>query len=901
MYVSVYLFHALRDFDQAYTYILPEKLAEEACGVGHLVLVPFGRGRQKPVLAVVAEVLTQAPVVETSSQKPIQWKKVAARVGKEPLYTAEHLALAKEMKRRYFCSIGAALSAMVPTSLARIQDFQGVNTRFVSLADPEDVEARLEQSDFRSVQRRDVCLTLLEEGELRLDELAFLTSVSESTIRAMIKDGTLVSEVRRVSKKEEALVGNPGGEGLNQGRSALAGANSPEGAVGSYDTGEAQAAWQPSGLEAHLNQPPKVLNPDQNRVLEGLITMYREPLAKFSTPRPELDPRQREKGIQGGDGASEPRKEEGKAPEPRKEEGRAPEPRKPEQEKGGTLDLTPQPLLLKEALLWGVTGSGKTEVYLRLAQEVLKSGKTVLILVSEIALTPLLIARVQSFFHEEAAVLHSRLTLRERYQEWQDIMTGKKKIALGARSACFAPLENLGLILIDEEQESSYRSDQKPMYDARTIARMRGIFHGAMVVSVSATPSLTTYYRCIEGKSRLFRLPRKATFMAPNTIVPVDLRKNRREMVNPYISKTMLEYLQRCLQKGGQAMLFLNRRGHSRSLQCTYCGHILSCDFCDMPYTPHLKVQGPNSYFVPLTDLRESFDLECHYCGALKKMPKVCPVCGQSFFFRRGIGTQQLEAWFSSYFPQYTVARLDTDTSRHFQGIIEDFAAGKIQCLIGTQMIAKGHDFPHVRLMGVVSADDLLVGRDFHSSERCFQLLQQSFGRPGRAQEAGEVVVQAYDWDNYALTHAIAGDMEGFMAEELTYRQDLAYPPFGHLAQLTYSSPVSQHALEEAMAGQAFLSRFANRPTPISTELDQQGPPEPMDLNARAPSPRAPSPIAPEVEVLEVHRPYLRKLRSRYRFTFMVKTQNEGLLYALCSQEDARKKRSDVYLRIEID
>ncbi len=860
LYVSVYLFHALRDFDQAYTYILPEKLAEEACGVGHLVLVPFGRGRQKPVLAVVAEVLTQAPVVETSSQKPIQWKKVAARVGKEPLYTAEHLALAKEMKRRYFCSIGAALSAMVPTSLAKIQDFQGVNTRFVSLADPEDVEARLEQSAFRSVQRRDICLTLLEEGELRLDELAFLTSVSESTIRAMIKDGTLVSEVRRVSKKEEALVGNPSEDGLNQGCTPLAGANSPEGTLESQAAGEAPAAWQPSGLEAHLNQAPKVLNPDQNRVLEGLITMYREPLAKVGKPRPDLDPRQRKEGGQGEIGALESQKGTDEALKSGKDQAK----------KGGALDVTPQPLLLKEALLWGVTGSGKTEVYLRLAQEVLKSGKTVLILVSEIALTPLLIARVQSFFHEEAAVLHSRLTLRERYQEWQDIMTGKKKIALGARSACFAPLENLGLILIDEEQESSYRSDQKPMYDARTIARMRGIFHGAMVVSVSATPSLTTYYRCIEGKSQLFRLPRKATFMPPNTIVPVDLRKNRREMVNPYISRTMLEYLQSCLQKGGQAMLFLNRRGHSRSLQCTYCGHILSCDFCDMPYTPHLKVQGPNSYFVPLTDLRENFDLECHYCGALRKMPKVCPVCGQSFFFRRGIGTQQLEAWFSSYFPQYTVARLDTDTSRHFQEIIEDFAAGKIQCLIGTQMIAKGHDFPHVRLMGVVSADDLLVGRDFHSSERCFQLLQQSFGRPGRAQEAGEVVVQAYDWDNYALTHAIAGDMEGFMAEELTYRQNLAYPPFGHLAQLTYSSPVSQHALEEAIAGQAFLARFANRP-------------------------------ASEVEVLEVHRPYLRKLRSRYRFTFMVMTQNEGLLYALCSQEDARKKRPGVYLRIEID
>lgn len=881
MYVSVYLFHALRDFDQAYTYILPEKLAEEACGVGHLVLVPFGRGRQKPVLAVVAEVLTQAPVVEISSQKPIQWKKVAARVGKEPLYTAEHLALAKEMKRRYFCSIGGALSAMVPTSLAKIQDFQGVNTRFVSLADPEDVEARLEQSAFRSVQRRDICLTLLEEGELRLDELAFLTSVSESTIRAMIKDGTLVSEVRRVSKKEETLVGNPGGEGLNQGSTPLAGANSPEAAVGLNAAGESPAAWQPSGLEAHLNQAPKVLNPDQNRVLEGLITMYREPLAKVSKPRPDLDPRQRKEGGQGEIGALELQKGTDEALKSGNDQA----------EKSGALDLTPQPLLLKEALLWGVTGSGKTEVYLRLAQEVLKSGKTVLILVSEIALTPLLIARVQSFFHEEAAVLHSRLTLRERYQEWQDIMTGKKKIALGARSACFAPLENLGLILIDEEQESSYRSDQKPMYDARTIARMRGIFHGAMVVSVSATPSLTTYYRCIEGKSRLFRLPRKATLMPPNTIVPVDLRKNRREMVNPYISRTMLEYLQRCLQKGGQAMLFLNRRGHSRSLQCTYCGHILSCDFCDMPYTPHLKVQGPNSYFVPLTDLRENFDLECHYCGALRKMPKVCPVCGQSFFFRRGIGTQQLEAWFSSYFPQYTVARLDTDTSRHFQEIIEDFAAGKIQCLIGTQMIAKGHDFPHVRLMGVVSADDLLVGRDFHSSERCFQLLQQSFGRPGRAQEAGEVVVQAYDWDNYALTHAIAGDMEGFMAEELTYRQDLAYPPFGHLAQLTYSSPISQHALEEAIAGQAFLARFANRPAPISPEPGKQGTPEQMTT----------AQSAPEVEVLEVHRPYLRKLRSRYRFTFMVKTQNEGLLYALCSQEDARKKRSDVYLRIEID
>lgn len=416
-------------------------------------------------------------------------------------------------------------------------------------------------------------------------------------------------------------------------------------------------------------------------------------------------------------------------------------------------------------LLCGVTGSGKTEIYLQLAQQALERGKEVLILVPEISLTPQTIARFQGRFGDQIAVLHSRLTPAERYEEWERIYYGAASIAIGARSAIFAPFQNLGLIVIDEEHEQSYYSEQNPKYHAHEIARLRSRWHQCPLVLGSATPSIETLYQAEKGalirldlKERVGKRPMPKAYL-------VDMREELKAGNRSLFSRKLQDALQATLANGEQSILFLNKRGHTSFVFCRKCGYVYRCDACDVAMTYH----------------RHGNRLVCHYCGREKRIRSTCPQCGSDAVKAFGVGTERVEEEIARCFPQARVRRADADSMRRkdaYDALYRDMHAGKVDILVGTQMIAKGFDFPNVTLVGIVAADVTLRLPDFRAAERTFQLLTQVAGRAGRADKSGEVIVQSYQTDHYALRAALSGDVDAFYAEEIIRRRAQGVPPF---------------------------------------------------------------------------------------------------------------------------
>ena len=426
------------------------------------------------------------------------------------------------------------------------------------------------------------------------------------------------------------------------------------------------------------------------------------------------------------------------------------------------------------ALLYGVTGSGKTEVYLRCIEECLNAGKGAILLVPEIALTPQTVGRFAARFGDRIAVLHSRLSPGERFDEWRRIRLGKAPIVIGARSAVFAPVEELGLIIIDEEHEGSYQSEITPRYHALDIARRRVRMNGGKLLLGSATPSLLSYYRALSGSYRLIELKHRVGGRPLPTVSIADMRAEFLEGNNGIFSSLLLSKLEACLKGGHQAMLFLNRRGYSTFVSCRACGYVLTCDNCDISMTYH-KAQNA---------------VRCHYCGAKKPLPKVCPNCGKPFIKYFGIGTEQVEEQIQQWFPGTETIRMDADTVTRrdaYDQILSAFGRGEAQILIGTQMIAKGHDFPNVTLVGVIAADTTLRFPDYRSGERTFQLLTQVSGRAGRDKDPGEVVMQTYVPDHPVLRFARVQDYPGFYQYEIAQRKKCLYPPFSLFIRLLLS------------------------------------------------------------------------------------------------------------------
>jgi primosomal protein N' (replication factor Y) (superfamily II helicase) len=488
------------------------------------------------------------------------------------------------------------------------------------------------------------------------------------------------------------------------------------------------------------------------------------------------------------------------------------------QEQTAALKIVNEALAFPEnsqpILLHGVTGSGKTEIYLQAMQATLARGKTAIVLVPEISLTPQTVERFKSRFTatpDVVAVLHSHLSEGERHDEWHKIQSGRARIVIGARSAIFAPLENLGLIVVDEEHETTYKQEEAPRYHARDVAVVRGKIENCVVLLGTATPSLESYFNATRGKYRLANLTQRVDENQMPLMRVVDLRQERRKQKGLTILADKLRTaIALRLEKREQTILFLNRRGFSTSLLCSNCGEARDCPNCSVALTFH----------------RNAARLSCHLCGHTAAVPKKCPACGQDALIYSGFGTEKVEANVTQIFPKAVVKRMDADSMTRkdaYRETLLAFRAGKIDILVGTQMIAKGLHFPNVTLVGIINADLALHLPDFRAGERTFQLLTQVAGRAGRGETPGEVFVQTYTPFSPSIQFARHHDFAGYFQQELEFRERCDFPPFKHAVLLTVRSAHEERAkfsaetiarrLKEALPAEFILS--APSPAPL--------------------------------------------------------------------------------------
>ena len=448
-------------------------------------------------------------------------------------------------------------------------------------------------------------------------------------------------------------------------------------------------------------------------------------------------------------------------------------------------------------LLHGITGSGKTELYYRAASAALEQGRTALIMVPEIALTPQMIAGFRGRFAGQFALLHSSLSPGERYDQWWRVKRGEARVVLGARSAVFAPLQELGLIVLDEEHEQTYRQGDGPRYHARDVAQHRADYHTALLILGSATPSLETYKEVKEGKVKLLELRERVGGRPLPSVQVVDMRHEFHRGNRGIFSRPLLRAMEETLSRGEQLILFLNKRGFSSFMLCRNCGYVMQCPSCSVSLTHHTDPDH----------------LQCHYCGYRSLPGNSCPACGSIFLRDFGLGTQRVEQAVYKLFPGTEVLRMDSDAMSRkdaHRKVWEKFNKGQASILIGTQMIAKGLDFPNVTLVGVVAADITLNLPDFRAGERTFQLLTQVAGRAGRGDKKGHVIFQTYNPEHYSIITASTHDFHTFVQKELHRRESLLYPPFGQLLLFTCSSLEEGTAREGGLALRASLEACIN-------------------------------------------------------------------------------------------
>lgn len=433
-------------------------------------------------------------------------------------------------------------------------------------------------------------------------------------------------------------------------------------------------------------------------------------------------------------------------------------------------------------LLHGVTGSGKTEIYLNLIAEKLQEGKSAIFLVPEISLTPQMLSQLRARFGEAVAIMHSGLSAGEKFDEWWRLRSGEAKIAVGARSAIFAPLENIGLIVMDEEHDASYFSESSPRYSTLDIAKVRASYNNCKLVLGSATPSIETYRRAKEGVFQLITLKNRINHRPMPEIRIADMRKEIKHGNNSAFSSLLQDELESCLAHDKQAILFINRRGYAQTVICQECGYVAECENCDVALTYH----------------SDENCLKCHYCGARYHMLSACPKCSGVRIRYAGTGTQRIAYELKKRYPAARILRMDNDTTSGKEGhykILKEFSAHHADILVGTQMIAKGHDFPEVTLVGILDADMSLHFSDYRSGERTFQLITQVAGRSGRAEEAGKVVLQTYSPDNYILRYAVNYDYEGFYDYEISLRKATAFPPFAKIVRVMLTGESEEETL----------------------------------------------------------------------------------------------------------
>ena len=754
LFVNVHLANANRNFDSAWTYKIPRNL-EDKITVGAVVQVPFA-SRSKVQRAYVTEILHELPARLT----PDKVKSVIALLTKEAVVTAEQIILAREMKRRYFCTIAEALDTMSPPYVLSSGSKSTLAAKLVDRVQAMDL---LDGDELRSNNHVRVIEFLLEYECAPLSEIRQAVGVSQAILKTMEKNDILEFFRTRVEREDESEI--------------------PE-----FEFEEA-----------------KTPTPEQKNAIEQIVA-----------------------ASENNSDANE----------------------------------------LKEFMLYGVTGSGKTEVYLQAAQKVLSHGKEILILVPEISLTPLMTRRLRSRFGENLAILHSRLSPADRYQAWKKIITKEVQIVVGARSAVFAPLENIGLIVVDEEQEGTYKAETKPRYHALEIARMRALLQNAVLVLGSATPSVSSFYRAKSGKSELLTLPKRIGSHGVAKVEIVDMRRQMMRGRKGLLSDILEHELRDTLAKKQQAMLLLNRRGFSRSIICYKCGWQMRCNHCDVALTAHKRSWSSRE---------ENLRMVCHYCDRLRPLPQKCPVCASENIGGAGVGTQQAEKMLQEDFPEARILRMDQDTTRSrtsHADILSAFFRQEADILLGTQMIAKGHDFHNVTLSAVLSADQMLGTGDYRDAELAFQLMAQMAGRSGRGQEAGKVYFQTLQPEHFVIRTAAAQDYKTFYCEEISFRERMQYPPFGHLGVFFIRAFSAEAAAEGAQMLRAKAAALME---------EYGGTFKNTELSAAAPAP-------------------ITKMRDRFRFRIIARDPSVEVLTRLLQiTVDNTKLPEQVFASVDID
>ena len=720
---------AIYAIDKPYDYLIPQEL-EADVRPGMRVLVPFGQGN-RGCDGIVLSVAAGQP----SAGPPL--KAVQALLDEEPVLDHRAIQLALWMRERYFCTVYDCVKAMLPAGL------------YFSLRDSVRLKDGLDREEAeRTVRGQSGPERLLEllytwggRGDMEQIRLAFGPKNPNPALHRLVELGLCVLETstqRGIGDKTEqvATLAIPAEDAMAMVAPRRRAAPLRYSVTELLCTVGSASAKELCYFTGASMQTIRSLEKSGILVLEKRETFRRPPPAEVEPAEPvELNQEQ-------------------------------------QQAYEGLRDLADQGKAAA-ALLYGVTGSGKTQVYIQLIRHVLDQGRSALVLVPEIVLTPQLLRIFTSHFGDQIALLHSSLRAGERYDEWKRARRGEARVVLGTRSAVFAPLDNLGLIVLDEEQESSYKSENVPRYHARDVAKYRCVQHGALLVLGSATPSVESMYQSKQGNYRLFPLKKRYNQHALPQVLIADMKEELRQGNDTAVSGVLRRELEGNLERGEQAILFLNRRGASRMVSCGACGHVPECPRCSVKLTYH----SANNRLM------------CHHCGYSQPLPRACPVCGGGLNFI-GLGTQRLQEELEELFPGVEVLRMDTDTvsaAHPHEELLDRFREKKVPILVGTQMVAKGLDFENVTLVGVVAPDLSLYVDDFRAGERTFSLLTQVVGRAGRGEKLGRAVIQTYTPDNDVIRFAARQDYDNFYQTEIQLRRLRGCPPFTELVVITAS------------------------------------------------------------------------------------------------------------------
>ena len=719
---------AVYAIDRPYDYLIPPEL-EDRLRPGMRVLVPFAAGNRGSD-GIVLSVCEQTDADQ-------RLKLIEAVLDEEPVLDHKAIQLSLWMRERYFCTVYDCVKAMLPAGL------------YFSLRDCVALQAGVDrerayaaaEGHAASVQLLDLLWSWGGKGDMEQIRLAFGTRDPNPAIRRLTEAGVVSLETstqRGVGDKREKL------------------------AVLAVPAEDAMAMVAPRRKSAPLRYAVTEL-------LCALGAASAKELCYFTGASTQTLKSLEKSGILTLENQEILRRPVLELVDP------APPPILNEEQQRAFEGLNQLAASGKAAaaLLYGVTGSGKTQVYIRLIRETLERGKTALVLVPEIVLTPQLLRIFASHFGTNVAVLHSSLRAGERYDEWKRVRRGEAQVVIGTRSAVFAPLDNLGLVILDEEQESSYKSENIPRYHARDVAKYRCVQNGALLVLGSATPSVESMYQAKMGDYALFELRRRYNQKALPRVLVADMKQELRRGNHTDISVVLQQELEENFKRGEQAILFLNRRGASRMVSCGECGQVPECPRCSVKLTYH----SANNRLM------------CHHCGHSQPLPPACPSCGGILNFI-GTGTQRVQEELGELFPYAQVLRMDTDTvsaAHPHEELLDRFRKEKIPVLVGTQMVAKGLDFENVTLVGVIAPDLSLYVDDFRAGERTFSLLTQVVGRAGRGDKDGRAVIQTYTPDNDVIRCAARQDYDSFYEGEIALRQLRRYPPFADLTVLTAS------------------------------------------------------------------------------------------------------------------